>query len=246
MPPRVNPRVPAEGAQAPDIAAILANLANSMADMATQVAATNVTVNNLANQVAAVNPNVNATPVFALSPGRADEDGILNYKTKQGNHVYEQARTELPSKFGMKALEVVLFETELESRAAASGWNSNVQGVTKFNNSDGNSIDLIKEYGKIDLETLKNACEPFITGNQKHIRRAQNNANASECILSSLDETARKRVLAYRKDYTINKQVVFPLIYTSIMRLATLDSTATDSALCNNIHSILEYAISKN
>ena len=36
MPPRVNPRVPAEGAQAPDIAAILANLANSMADMATQ------------------------------------------------------------------------------------------------------------------------------------------------------------------------------------------------------------------
>ena len=74
MPPRVNPRVPAEGAQAPNIAAILANLANSMADMATQVAATNVTVNNLANQVAAVNPNVNATPVFALSPGRAHED----------------------------------------------------------------------------------------------------------------------------------------------------------------------------
>ena len=146
----------------------------------------------------------------------------------------------------MKASEVVLFETELESRAAASGWNSNAQGVTKFNNSDGNSIDLIKEYGKIDLETLKNACEPFITGNQKHTRRAQNNANALECILSSLDETARKRVLAYHKDYTINKQVVFPLLYKTIMRLATLDSTATDSALRNNIRNILEYAISKN
>lgn len=221
--------------------AAIAQLAANVTTLTNQVTATNNNVNAITQQLQANNQNAQPV-VFALSPGLTDVDALIDYRTKHGAAVYQEAKAALPSVFSLKPSEVTLFENELESRAAASGWNSDAQGITKWNNSDGVAVNIIQEYGKIDMATLKPYCEAFITGNEANTRKAQNNRNASECLLASLDEDARKRVLAYRDEYTIEKQIAFPLLLKCLMRLATLDSTATDAALRANIRNCKVFA----
>ena len=226
--------------------AAITALTQNVTNLTAQVDATNNHVNAIALQLQGAgfnDNNANTQQVtFALSPGLTNVDALIDYRTKHGAAIYQEAKAALPSAFSLKSSEVTLFENELESRAAASGWNSDAQGITKFVNSDNDSINLIQEYGKIDMATLKPLCESFITGNQADTRRAQNNRNASECLIASLDEEARKRVLAYRDEYTIEKQVAFPLLYKTLMRLATLDSTATDAALRANLRNCKVFA----
>ena len=227
------------------MAAAIATLTQNVTNLTAQVDATNNNINAIVQQLqgANTNNNINDQPVtFALSPGMTNVDALIDYRTKHGAAVYKEAKAALPSVFSLKPSEVTLFENELESRAAASGWNSDAQGITKFDNSDNVTVNLISEYGKIDMTTLKPKCEAFITGNESNTRRAQNNRNASDCLIASLDEDARKRVLAYRDEYTIEKQVAFPLLYKTLMRLATLDSTATDAALRTNIRNCKIFA----
>ena len=92
------------------------------------------------------------------------------------------------------------------------------------------------------MATVKPLCEAFITGNQSDTCRAQNNCNASDCLIASLNEDARKRVLAYHSNYTIDSQVAFPLLYKTLMHLATLDSTTSNAALCTNIRNCQVFA----
>ena len=163
-------------------------------------------------------------------------DLILSMSSsKHGAAVYQETKAALPSMFSLKPSKVALFKTKLESRADASGWKSNAQGITKFDNQDNLPVNLIWEYGKIDMATLTSICKTFITGNQSDAYRAQNNRNALDCLIASLDEDEHKCVLANHSNYTIESQAAFPFLYKTLMHLATLDSTATNAALCTII-----------
>ena len=41
------------------------------------------------------------------------------------------------------------------------GWSKGTKQITKFTNQDGVDINIIKNYGQIDMATLKTACERF-------------------------------------------------------------------------------------
>ena len=77
---------------------------------------------------------------------------------------------------------------------------------------------------------------------------AQNNAMASKSVLATLTDNAKHKLLAYCDEYEVTPSganssvVVFPLLYKNIMRLATLDTSATYAALRNNIMKVAEYA----
>ena len=85
----------------------------------------------------------NAPAVFALSPGLNTVNELINYCTKHGAAVYQETKAALPSMFSLKPSKVALFKTKLESRADASGWKSNAQGITKFDNQDNLPVNLI-------------------------------------------------------------------------------------------------------
>ncbi len=59
----------------------------------------------------------------------------------------------------MKAAQVAIFEEELQDSASMMGWDKGAQNILKFTNRDGRQISLIAEYGQIDAETLKTACD---------------------------------------------------------------------------------------
>ena len=81
---------------------------------------------------------------------------------------------------------------------------------------------------------------------------AQNNAMASKSVLATLTDDANIKLLAYCDEYEVTlagvnySVVVFPLFYKTIMRLATLDTSATSAALRNNTMKVDEYAKNVN
>ncbi len=132
------------------------------------------------------------------------------------------------------------------------GWNKGMQNITIYQNQDGRTFDLIFEYGQIDHQTLKAACEDFVmeTGIRGQQRVAQNNKQMWRCINNSLTKQAKAKVLSYCNDYEINnnrvKKIAAPLLYKTIMHLAALDSNATDCQLCANLRELTSYAIREN
>ena len=124
--------------------AAITALTQNVTNLTAQVDATNNHVNAIALQLQGAgfnDNNANTQQVtFALSPGLTNVDALIDYRTKHGAAIYQEAKAALPSVFSLKSSEVTLFENELESRAAASGWNSDAQGITKFVNSDNDSI----------------------------------------------------------------------------------------------------------
>jgi len=224
--------------------------------LAEQIAALTAVVANLANAIAgnqappaAAAPPV-ATVAFATSPGVAAVEELIDYTTKHGTNLYEQGTKALGTPFSMKASQVVIFKKELQDRASMMGWDKGTQNILKFTNKDGRQISLIAEYGQIDAETLKAACQTFITGINSDKRAAQNNEQMWCCLYNSLTKEAKATLLTYKKDYEIlvngESKVVAPLMYKTIMRLATLDGNATITALRANLRELTQYAIKQN
>ncbi len=60
----------------------------------------------------------------------------------------------------------------------------------------------------------------------------------SICLAKLLTADAQARLLTYQKDYLIGDVKCAPLMYKVIMRLATIDSVATNQALCDNLHAL--------
>ena len=232
----------------------MANQAPTNAELAQQIANLTNVVANLAQAIgtggAAGAGGAGGAPSFATSPGVADVDQLIDYTTKRGASLYEQGTKALATPFDLKSNQVVIFQKELKDRASMMGWNQGTQGITKFTNKDGEDIDLIDEYGRIDEGTLKTACDEFMTGANSDKRAAQNNEQMWRCIYNTLTEEAKATLLTYSTDYVVQVQgqpkEVGPLMYKTMMRLATLDGNATVQALRANLRELTNYAIKVN
>ena len=211
---------------------------NNLAALANQQA------NDIATLTAALTPDANAAPSFALSPGMANVDGLIDMTSKRGLSLYESGKAALDTKFDLDVKNCNIFETELAARGKSMGWTSPNQGILSFTAADGTSIKLINQYGRIEAAALSTQCDVFINGAKATERAAQNNNMMAQCLMASLTQEARESVVAHKKDYQViptgqtEAIDVAPLLYKTIMRLATLDSTATVTALKHNITSV--------
>jgi hypothetical protein len=140
--------------------------------------------------------------------------------------------------------QTVAFIKALQRRCTEMGWNSGTKNITSFQNKDNVTIDIIKQYGQIDESTLRTACERFCSaaGADFRTRAKQNNTMMSICLAKSLMAEAQARLLPYQKDYLIRDVECALLMYKVIMRLATIDSVATNQALCDNLQALGAFA----
>ncbi len=116
--------------------------------------------------------------------------------------------------------------------------------ITKFTNRDGIVIDIIKNYGQINMATLKTACERFCkVGKADSATQArQNNKMMSMCLANSLSLTAKVQLLTYKNEYIFDGIEYALLMYKVIMRLATIDSVATTQTLRDNLQNLSVFA----
>jgi hypothetical protein len=89
-----------------------------------------------------------------------------------------------------------------------------------------------------------------MTGINTDKRAAQNNEQMWHCLYSSLTKEAKATLLTYKRDYEVmvngQPKIVAPLMYKTMMRLATLDGNTTVTALRTNLCNLMQYAIKHN
>jgi hypothetical protein len=99
-----------------------------------------------------------ATVVFADFPQTIGVDDIIDYLKKVGKDIYEKGCYALDDKaltdgFIMTPNKTVVFVEAFKQKAKSMGWSTGTKQITTFVNSSGVSIDIIKNYGQIDLVT---------------------------------------------------------------------------------------------
>jgi hypothetical protein len=192
-----------------------------------------------------------ATVVFADSPQTTGVDNIINYSKKLGKDIYEKGCSALNDKaltdgFNMTPNKTVVFvEEAFKRKAKLMGWSTGTKQLTNFINSSGVSIDIINNYGQINLVTLKTACERFCKAGEvdAESRAKQNNTMMANCLANSLLLAAKVRILTYCNEYTFDDVEYAPVMYKVIMCLATIDSIATTQTLRDNLQNLMVFAV---
>jgi len=164
-----------------------------------QLQAQVLALENAAAAAATVAPAVTTTTaapsvvVFVETP----QTPLIDYSTKRGKDIYNQGCEALDDKalingFNMTPNETVIFIEALERKADSMGWSKGTKQITKFTNRDGVDIDIIKNYGQIDMATLKTVCERFCKAGEADsaTRARQNNKMMSMCLANSLSLSA--------------------------------------------------------
>ena len=233
-----------------------AQLTQQVQDLNTALATTQQQLQALAAGGGAPAPPV---PVaFAATPAQADVTSLLDYKSKYGSTVYEEGKKALYDEdkaFNLEREEASRFEKDVESRAKSMGWNNALQGITTYLDQDGQSINIITDYGRITKEEIKTQSEPLFlaTGAKYQTRAAQNNKMMQLMLFDSLTKEAKTRVEIWKNEYEFSDGgtpaepiIVAAALYKVIMKLTTLDDRSTDKALRDTIKNLPAYATSVN
>ena len=189
-----------------------------------------------------------AAIIIADTPGTYDVNSPLDYSSKVGIMLYNQATKALTTKFGMTSDEVVVFLQEFGERADSSGWSKGNFNVTKFATSNGEIKHIYEGYGQMTMASIEAACEDFINplGARYDSRVRQNNGMMVTCIMATLTEDSRARLQPYATEYTRHGTIVGPLLFKVLMRLATIDSAATTESLRAKLRELYMLASSLN
>jgi hypothetical protein len=186
-----------------------------------------------------------AQVVFADMPQTLGVDNLINHLTKLGKDIYNHGCGALDDKaltngFNMIPNKTVVFLEALQRHANSMGWTKGTKQITTFTNRNRKSINIIKNYGRINEAMLKTACEQFCKVGEADSQTCakQNNTMMSDCLSNLLSMEAKVRLLTYRKDYTVGGVEYSPLMYKLIMRLATIDSIATTQKMQDNLQNL--------
>jgi hypothetical protein len=99
----------------------------------------------------------------------------------------------------MKLSGTVIYTTELQAKCVKMGWHMGTQQIINFTNPTGSTINIVHQYGQIDMVMLQTRCEVICknTGTLFQARARQNNTMMSKCIMKSLTPAARVRLLSF-------------------------------------------------
>ncbi len=187
---------------------------------------------------------------FSLMPATTNLEGLIDYSSKLGQSIYKQGCQKLTKDEGflMTPSTTAAFVKTFKNRCSIMGWNQGVMGITKFPNQQGVIIDIAKNYGQIDEPTLKAHCNEFCkaTGAKFKMRAAQNNHMVAQCLKKSFTVASLARLKPYQVQYMFEGVEYGPLMYKTIMRLATIDFDATTETLHANLNNLPSYAASVN
>ena len=210
---------------------------------ATQLASLTEAVANLAASSGS-SPTSSSAPSFALAPGLAQPGALLDYTTKYGSNQWTQGTARLSTHVDLKTGVTEVFRSELNQRASNQGWRA----LFKLQDSEGATIHLIDHYGRVDLDQVKAQTADLVgVGANVKTRKAQDNAQACQCLFNSLTVSAKALVLTHRDDYIVTTanadgdQETFTVaarMLKVIMNIITVDSRATERQLRANMRNL--------
>jgi len=156
---------------------------------------------------------------FALSPGRVNAAAFVDYSTSDGAKIFNKATSPLDYIFDVEEGSVQSFIETLMDRATMFGWDEPDASVITIN-----EVNLLTEHGTLSVDEVREEVETYI---DTETRRAQNSYQMYACIMSSLTDEGRIKILTEAGKYTVNQIKSGPLLFKILMTKAAVDTRAT-------------------
>jgi hypothetical protein len=230
-------------------------MATNQPDQQAQLTALKALTAMLQSQLQALqnNPVVAPPIVFAQTPSLIKGTKLLDYGVKTGSIVYVKGCKPLfegDKRYNGTTEGLATYLTALDKHALDMGWScsSNPQQIVLFDLllPDGTTtikINIITEYARITMYQLTFQCARFMTGVDKEMRANQNNHMMQKCMWDSLTTEFQLKLATYKKVYTMDGLICAPLLHKVIMRVAIMDSVATNKLLREQMNNLLAYAV---
>ncbi len=68
--------------------------------------------------------------------------------------IYNEGCEKLTTEFDMKSSGTVVYTTELQAKCVKMGWHMGTQQIINFTNAAGSTINIVHQYGQIDMAML--------------------------------------------------------------------------------------------
>ena len=163
--------------------------------------------------------NTVTAPVFALSPARVNPSSFIDYSTSAGQKLFSKVTAYLEYTFDVEEVSIQTFIETLTNRAVMAGWNAGNADILTINNKN-----LLSQHGIITLAEVKNDARTYVL---QHTRKAQNSYQMYLCIMASLSDNGRAKILTEGTNYTIEGVFSGPLLFKVLMIKASTDTRAT-------------------
>ncbi len=178
-------------------------------------------------------------PVFALAPALVDNNPI-DYSTSEGRKLHNKAIEALSVEFDCSAGKLKVFLSAFSDQVATQGWE-NLMEIPPDINNPAVTHNLVTEYGRLSLEAVTAHVNTYIGA---QTRQAQNSYNMYHCIMNSLNETARQKVMLLEDQYTVNGIRSGACLLKVVIRKSYLDSNATTKMIRKFLSNLKDYMTS--
>jgi hypothetical protein len=184
-------------------------------------------------------------PVFALAPAHGIP-GFLDYSTSEHLKIYKQGVSKLTGEnlFTCEADQLFRFLRKVEDRANEMGWMDGILDVTiSEEDAEVEEVEnLILNYGSI---TLKQVVESEMRYISLEERKAQDTYMLYHCLMASLSDEAKEKVLIWADDYQLE---IDDKRYSSgvallkvIIRESHIDTNASANQIRTKLSNLDEY-----
>jgi hypothetical protein len=177
--------------------------------------------------------------IFSASPGCSNPDQPIDYASCIGNDLWKQSTTSLPRKCNMESSQIYQFIEDLHDRAVSSGWLAGQGNSIDIPDSGGTSRKLIKQYGQLSRQNVQKHVAGYL--DQSNSRRSQNAQHMYYCIMASLTESGKNKIISEAEQYTVNNEFSGPDLFKLLMNKTEIETRATSSTLFSNLMNLDDY-----
>lgn len=175
---------------------------------------------------------------FADTPGT--DNSIIDFRTPEGRKLFEKASAPLKHDFDCTTGNLSVLLQELSDRAKTYGW---YDGILDIDVGEGETINLVSNYGEITLEQVKAHVATYIKGKN----RARQDSNALYlCLSNSLTPEAKKAIILHAEDYTVDGKESGPMFLKVLIRELHIDTLYTVRAIRTKLTNLDAYMNSVN
>ena len=176
---------------------------------------------------------------FALTPSLVNMTQPIDFSTSEGAKLNKTAVSALPFMFDVESGSINTFNEILMDRCITCGWNNGRADILTIP-VDGENRNLIEDYGNISIDDIRIHCQGYVLN---HTRQAQHQFQMYQCLMASLTDKGRLKIVSEVDKYTVNDIKCGPLLFKLLMSKAVIDSRATVSHIRENLASLDTYMI---
>jgi hypothetical protein len=139
----------------------------------------------------------------------------------------------------VESSQIYQFIEFLRDRAVSLWWLAGQGNIIDIPDSGGTSRNLIKQYGQLSRQNV----QEHVAGNfgQSNLQRSQNAQQMYYCIMASLTESGKNKIISEAEQHTVNNQFSGPDLFKLLMNKAIIDTRATSTKLLSNSMNLDDY-----